>query len=105
MVSVDAADEGRTIRQASQADFLETRFSLTPAQARLVIHLVKGDSLQSSAKALGIKYESARSCLKLVFRKTGTHRQAELVLTVFSAMSDPNPSCASRCSPSRVILG
>ena len=73
-----------------QAVFLENRFGLTPAQARLAIHLVEGNSLRSSAKALGVKYETVRTYLKSVFQKTGTHRQAELVLTVFSAMAD-NP--------------
>jgi DNA-binding CsgD family transcriptional regulator len=76
--------------EVPQADFLETRFDLTPAQARLVVLLFGGASLRSCAKALGIKYETARSYLKSVFQKTGTHRQAELVLTVFQAMSDPN---------------
>jgi DNA-binding CsgD family transcriptional regulator len=80
------ADEGRGI---PPADFLEDRFDLTPAQARLVIRLVAGDSLRSAAKALGVKYETARTSLKAIFQKTGTHRQAELVLTVFHAMSDP----------------
>jgi DNA-binding CsgD family transcriptional regulator len=78
-------------REISQADFLEDRFDLTPAQARLVVHLVAGTSLRSCAKALGIKYETARSYLKSVFLKTGTHRQAELVLRVFHTMNDPNP--------------
>src|SRR5262245_23730918 len=77
--------------EVPQADFLETRFDLTPAQARLVVLLFAGASLRSCAKALGIKYETARTYLKSVFQKTGTHRQAELVLTVFSAMSDANP--------------
>ena len=81
------ADEGRGI---PPANFLEDRFDLTPAEARLVVHLVAGASLRSCAKALGIKYETVRSYLKSVFRKTATHRQAELVLTVFQAMSDPN---------------
>jgi len=76
--------------EARQADFLEARFELTPTEARLVVHLVAGASLRSCAKALGIKYETVRSYLKSVFRKTATHRQAELVLTVFQAMSDPN---------------
>jgi DNA-binding CsgD family transcriptional regulator len=76
--------------EVPQADFLETRFDLTPAQARLVVLLFAGASLRSCAMALGIKYETARSYLKSVFQKTGTHRQAELVLTVFQAMSDPN---------------
>jgi DNA-binding CsgD family transcriptional regulator len=82
------ADEGREI---PQADFLEDIFGLTPAQARLVVLLFAGASLRSCAEELGIKYESARGYLKAVFEKTGTHRQAELVLTVFRAMSDPNP--------------
>jgi len=80
------ADEGRGI---SQADFLEGFFALTPVQARLVALLFAGASLRSCAEELGIKYESARGYLKAVFEKTGTHRQAELVLTVFQAMSDP----------------
>jgi DNA-binding CsgD family transcriptional regulator len=94
-----SANDGREI---PQADFLEDRFDLTPAQARLVIQLTAGHSLRSSAKALGVKYESVRSCLKSIFQKTGTHRQAELVLTVFSAMSDPNTP-AIPVSPPRMI--
>jgi DNA-binding CsgD family transcriptional regulator len=83
-----SANEGREI---PQADFLADRFNLTPSQARLVVQLVQGTSLKSSAEALGITYETARSYLKSAFVKTGAHRQAELVLTVFHAMSDPNP--------------
>ena len=74
-----------------QADFLEERFHLTHAEARLVVHLVQGASLKSSAEALGIKYETVRSYLKSAFLKTGTHRQAELVLKVFHVISDFNP--------------
>jgi DNA-binding CsgD family transcriptional regulator len=83
-----ATIEGREI---PQADFLEDRFHLTRAEARLVVHLVQGTSLKSSAEALGVKYETVRSYLKSVFQKTGAHRQAELVLRVFHAMSDSNP--------------
>jgi DNA-binding CsgD family transcriptional regulator len=89
-------------REVPQADLLEERFGLTPAQARLVVQLVAGDSLRSAAKALGVKYETARSCLKPIFQKTRTHRQAELVLTVLSAMSDPKP-LALPVSPPRMI--
>jgi DNA-binding CsgD family transcriptional regulator len=78
-------------REIPQADFLEERFHLTHAEARLVVHLVAGASLRSCAMALGIKYETARSYLKSAFLKTGTHRQAELVLRVFHTISDPNP--------------
>ena len=76
--------------EARQVDFLEIRFALSPAEARLVAHLIAGASLRSCAQALGIKYETVRTYLKSVFRKTATHRQAELVLTVFQAMSHPN---------------
>jgi DNA-binding CsgD family transcriptional regulator len=82
--------EANETREISQAEFLEDRFDLTPAQARLVAYLAAGASLRSCAEELGIKYETARSYLKSAFLKTGTHRQAELVLTVFHAMSDSN---------------
>jgi DNA-binding CsgD family transcriptional regulator len=95
------ADEGRGILPAN---FLEDRFDLTPAEARLVVHLVAGASLRSCTKALGIKYETARSYLKSAFRKTGTHRQAELVLTVFGAMSDSNPPAVADSLPTMPTL-
>jgi DNA-binding CsgD family transcriptional regulator len=86
-MSMVMANEAQEI---PQANFLEERFHLTHAEARLVVHLVAGASLRSCAKALGIRYETARSYLKSAFLKTGTHRQAELVLRVFHTMSDPN---------------
>ena len=86
-----SANKGRE----TQADVLKTRFGLSPAEARLAALLFAGASLQSCAKALGIKYETARSYLKSVFQKTGTHRQAELVLTLFHTMSEPNPPAVS----------
>jgi DNA-binding CsgD family transcriptional regulator len=82
-----SANKGRE----TQADVLKTRFGLSPAEARLAALLFAGASLQSCAKALGIKYETARSYLKSVFQKTGTHRQAELVLTAFHTTTEPNP--------------
>ncbi len=65
--------------------FLKDKFGLTPAQSRLVLRLVAGDSLRLSAAALGIGYETARTTLKSVFRKTKTHRQAELVTMIIHA--------------------
>jgi DNA-binding CsgD family transcriptional regulator len=69
-----------------QAAFLKSRFDLTPAEARIVLRLVAGDSLQSAAKALGVTYGTVRTHLKAVFQKTGTCRQAELVIVVIRAM-------------------
>ena len=78
-------------RRQPQADCLEDRFHLTHSEARLVLHLIEGASLKSSAKTLGVTYETVRSYLKSAFLKTGTHRQAELVLRVLQVINDPNP--------------
>jgi DNA-binding CsgD family transcriptional regulator len=69
-----------------QMAFLQNRFNLTRAEARLVAHLATGISLKSSAKVLGVGYETVRRHLKSAFLKTGTHRQAELLLTVVRAL-------------------
>ena len=69
-----------------QVAFLRNRFDLTPAEAGLVLRLMTGELLQSAAKALGIKYGTARTYLKSIFKKTGACRQAELVVVVIRAM-------------------
>ena len=74
-----------------QMAFLKDRFDLTPAEARLVVRLVAGESLRSGAKVLDIQYETGRTYLKSVFQKTKTHRQAELVTVVIRAMNETNP--------------
>jgi DNA-binding CsgD family transcriptional regulator len=66
--------------------FLKDKFDLTPAEVRLVLRLMEGESLRSSAAALGIAYETARTVLKSVFHKTRTCRQAELVIVIINAM-------------------
>ena len=71
-----------------QTVFLRQRFDLTLAEARLVLHLVGGNSLKAAAKALNIGYETARTTLKSVFHKTGTCRQVELVILIIHAMNE-----------------
>src|SRR5262245_35879201 len=73
-----------------QTAFLKDRFDLTPAEARLVVRLITGESLRPCANTLGIKYETVRTHLKSVFQKTGTHRQAELVTVVLRALDEAN---------------
>jgi len=80
-------DEGS---EMLQMEFLKNKFDLTPAEARLVVRLITGESLRPCAKALGIKYETVRTYLKSVFQKTKTRRQAELVLVVIRAMNAAN---------------
>ena len=69
-------------------DLLQYHFSLTPAEARLALHLVGGETLRSAAVKLSISYETARTCLKKIFNKTGTCRQAELVIIILTALPD-----------------
>jgi DNA-binding CsgD family transcriptional regulator len=76
------------VRSKITVAFLRNRFDLTPAEARLVVQVVTGISLKSSAKALGVSYETVRRQVKSVFHKTGTHRQSELVLTVLRAINE-----------------
>jgi DNA-binding CsgD family transcriptional regulator len=67
-------------------DRLRSHFGLTPAEARLALHLVTGETLRSAALKLSITYETARTSLKKIFRKTGTCRQAELIILILTAL-------------------
>lgn len=58
---------------------LRQTFGLTPAEARLAVHLVCGESLQDLARGCRISIGTVRMQLKSVFAKTRTRRQAELV--------------------------
>ena len=79
-------------------DLLRCHFGLTPAEARLALHLVAGETLRSAAVKLSISYETARTCLKHIFRKTETCRQAELVIVIITAL----PGCVG--APRRLGL-
>ena len=68
--------------QDAQSTVLCQAFRLTPSEARLAVLLAGGRSIEEAAYQLGIARETARSHLKSAFRKTGTHRQGELVALV-----------------------
>lgn len=68
--------------QALSPAALRQRFGCTPSEARLVQLIAEGQPLQQAAVVLGITYSSARSCLKIVFDKTGARSQAQLVARV-----------------------
>ena len=72
-------------------DLLQSHFSLARAEATLAFHLVAGETLRSAAVKLSISYETARTCLKSIFDKTGTCRQAELVIVILTAL----PGCVA----------
>jgi DNA-binding CsgD family transcriptional regulator len=65
---------------------LRGAFHLTQAEARLASRLASGDSLNTVCERLGIVKETGRNQLKSIFAKTGTSRQAELVLLIASML-------------------
>lgn len=67
---------------ADIAPLLMSLFRLTPQQAALAAALSRGATLSDAAKAIGIAVGTARNYLKIVFNKTHTRRQAELVSLV-----------------------
>jgi DNA-binding CsgD family transcriptional regulator len=61
---------------------LKHAFGLSDGEARLVNRLAAGQTLEAAAGLCGISYETARKRLKIVFEKTDTRRQSELVALI-----------------------
>lgn len=66
-------------RISDPAQVLKSKFGLTNMESLLAAELMAGHSLSTIAERLEFTYATARSHLRAVFFKTGTHRQAELV--------------------------
>jgi DNA-binding CsgD family transcriptional regulator len=64
----------------------QAAFDLTPAEARVGAQIFGGASVRAAAKALGVSFNTANSQLDVVFAKTGTRRQADLVKVLLLAM-------------------
>jgi GAF domain-containing protein len=56
-----------------------SRFGLTATEARVALGIARGQTIVSIAERHRVAVATARSQLKSVFSKLGTHRQAELV--------------------------
>lgn len=69
---------------------LTQAFGLTPTEARLAAQIAAGQTLPEIAVAERTSRETLRSRLKSIFDKTGTGRQAELVL-LLSKLATPAP--------------
>jgi DNA-binding CsgD family transcriptional regulator len=74
-------------RADSETDLMRLQFGLSPRQATLTAMLFSGRSVKEAAIMLGITEGSARQYLKLIFRKTGARRQADLVRLVSRALT------------------
>jgi len=81
VVTVRDPDARRLADPARTADAL----GLTAAEAALACALAEGDTLQSHAAKRGVSVETVRTLLRSAFRRTGCHRQSELVALVLTA--------------------
>lgn len=63
-------------------------FDLTPAEARVARGIAMAQTPETVAASLGVSLETVRSHLKRIMSKTGTTRQAELVL-LLAGLSAP----------------
>jgi len=72
-------------------DELRDLFGLTRAESRIAQAIFDGDSPRQAAERLGISFHTARHQLQVVFEKTGTARQGELIkLLVRATGGRPN---------------
>lgn len=76
-------------RQRAGMEFICQTYRLTPAEARLASAMLGGGNLRQAANEAGMSYETARWYLKLLFQKTGTRRQAELVARLIADHATP----------------
>lgn len=67
-------------------DVLQSLFDLTPAEARITLALANGQSLGTIAQSHEATLQTVRKQLKLIFAKTGTSRQAQLVTLVLRSV-------------------
>lgn len=61
---------------------LRRAFGLSHGEARPAVRLAAGQTLEEAASLCGVSYETGRKRLKVVFEKTDTRRQSELVALI-----------------------
>ena len=66
---------------------LRVLYGLSPAETRLALEFAKGQTLARCSEILGVSKETARTQLKSVLSKTGTHRQAELMRLLHTSLA------------------
>lgn len=66
---------------------LRRLFGLTRSEARLAAALAVADDLRGAAAQVGVTELTARTYLKHIFTKTGTHRQTELLRLIATSVA------------------
>ena len=73
------------VEPSVSADLLRQFFGLTKTEASLAATLVQGLTLSESANARGVSVNTARTQIKEIFAKTGTHSQVELLRLIMTS--------------------
>jgi DNA-binding CsgD family transcriptional regulator/PAS domain-containing protein len=63
---------------------LETLYDLTPAEARVMLHISAGKSIADVSDTLGLSQNTVKTHLSRVYGKSGTNKQSDLVKLVLS---------------------
>jgi DNA-binding CsgD family transcriptional regulator len=71
---------------ARQVQKLKSEFGLTDAESQFALYLFAGLSLRAAARKRSVTYETARTSIKTIFRKTETRRQGQLVAAIAKLM-------------------
>lgn len=61
------------------ASILSAAFGLTPAECRIAILLAEGFAQKEIAQKLNIKHDTVRKQLQIIYQKTSTNQQSELI--------------------------
>ena len=69
---------------------LPSLFDLSPAEAKLAAALVSGKALKEAAADQNIQVTTARRYLDVIFHKTNTHRQGELIALLKASTPMPH---------------
>jgi DNA-binding CsgD family transcriptional regulator/PAS domain-containing protein len=88
-VAMFVTDPERSV--TTEVETIRVILGLTPSEAQLAKLLAAGKSIKEAADLLTIRLETARKRLKVIFHKTDTHRQSDLVrLVLRCTMFDPS---------------
>jgi DNA-binding CsgD family transcriptional regulator len=63
-------------------------YGLTPAEARFAVRLLSGEGVEEAADRLQITINTARTHVRHVLEKTGTHRISDLVRVLLGSFAD-----------------
>ena len=84
---------------------LVSDLALSPRQAEIVEHLLRGESDKQIARALEISVPTVRTHMSRLFQKFGLNDRVELVLYVFACLREDRSSPAEVPRMSRVADG